>query len=122
MSGSSIGELRIIQDSKIIFKKDSEEKKQIDEVKFIKDNIFCSTEANGTIKVIIESVFDCFLFHKDLIKFKQIFIFYLAMGHEAKGAAYFQIQRTRRGNNRFGNKHRLNFSFSNIVIKKKKFT
>jgi hypothetical protein len=43
--------LRIIEDSKIIFKNNSEEKKQIDEVKFIKDNVFCSTEANGTIKV-----------------------------------------------------------------------
>lgn len=52
LSGSSTGELRIIEDSKIIFKKNSEENKQIDEVKFIKDNIFCSTEANGAIKVI----------------------------------------------------------------------
>jgi len=43
--------LRIIEDSKIIFKNNSDEKKQIDEVKFIKENIFCSTESNGAIKV-----------------------------------------------------------------------
>jgi hypothetical protein len=49
--GSSIGELRIISNSKIIFKNDDEEKKQIDEVKYINDNLFCSTNTTGEINV-----------------------------------------------------------------------
>jgi hypothetical protein len=50
--GSSIGELRIISNSKIIFKNDDEEKKQIDEVKFFNENLFCSTKTTGEINVL----------------------------------------------------------------------